>query len=73
MQNPLIKTAIYGITGATLGILAGFLLTFLIAALGLVASSYSDYMDLVEMASFPAMGFGAVIGAVFSAIASLKK
>lgn len=73
MENPLLKTILYSIGGAIIGIVAGFLLSFLIAGLGTFANDNTGFSDVMEAASFLSMGFGAVIGAVSGSVASFRK
>ena len=73
MKNPLMQLAAYGVSGAVLGILAGFVLSFLIRGLmSLVLTDTSDD-EIFQVIHMLGMGFGAVLGGIFGGISGMKK
>ncbi|MFC1647433.1 hypothetical protein ACFL10_00370 [Patescibacteria group bacterium] len=77
IKDPFLRLFVYGLLGALVGMVAGFVFGLAIWGLQLlvceIGLSRSCHGDIVNIATFLGSGAGAFVGAVMGSVLALKK
>lgn len=73
MKNAFVQLFVHGVGGSLLGILSGFILSFLIRGLMMLVLTETADNEIFQVIHMLGMGFGAVLGGIFGGITGLKK
>lgn len=73
MKHPLVTLATYGVLGAVIGILSGFVLSFLIRGLMWLVLEPGFDNEVFQVIHMLGMGVGAAVGGIMGGIVGMKK